>query len=377
MNTLFFKKTLDDDASYTEIEIEDLPTIKFKSFELFDDSGIYLDNNKLFFAYYGKVPNIKEIEDVDCSKLHLLLQTKYATEIQQKHYKQVYCGAQKRMKHADIIFIMKDGTLLDVCHRRFCVLFTQNNEEVAQEWINRAKPYIKKQSTKNQICLVTTGQEGLRRTSIKFKKPKLNINMNYNEDIVDIHKKIVAKLKVKNGSGLFLFHGLPGTGKSTYIKYLIHYLNKDVIFMSPRLAGSLDAPDLTSFLIKNKNTVIVIEDAEELITAREGGRNSTISTLLNLTDGLLGECLGIQIIATFNTHVANIDSALLRKGRLQALYEFKELNIAKSKALLQAIGIHHYNVEKPMTLADIYNLKETDFQTQKERAPIGFIQNRA
>ncbi len=144
--------------------------------------------------------------------------------------------------------------------------------------------------------------------------------------------------------------------------------------MSPKLAGNLDAPELMSFLIRNTNTVIVIEDAEELITARDGGRNSSISTLLNLTDGLLGECLNIQVIATFNTQIADIDKALLRKGRLQTLYQFKELTIAKSNSLLQELGVKDYYTNRAMTLAEIYNTKEETFQFKVERATIGFIQ---
>lgn len=144
--------------------------------------------------------------------------------------------------------------------------------------------------------------------------------------------------------------------------------------MSPKLAGNLDAPELMSFLIRNSKSVIVIEDAEELITARDSGRNSSISTLLNLTDGLLGECLNIQVIATFNTQIANIDKALLRKGRLQTLYEFKELSIVKSNALLQEIGVTNYYTNKAMTLAEIYNTKEEAYQFKNERTAIGFIQ---
>ncbi len=98
--------------------------------------------------------------------------------------------------------------------------------------------------------------------------------------------------------------------------------------------------------------------------------------LLNLTDGLLGETLGIQVIATFNTDLQNIDKALLRKGRLTALYEFKPLSIEKSKMLLQESGIKDYFVTQPMTLADIYNTKNEDYQFKRSTHPqIGFLSN--
>lgn len=86
------------------------------------------------------------------------------------------------------------------------------------------------------------------------------------------------------------------------------------------MAGEIENLTRTPFFLENRNFVMVIEDAEELITSREEVRNSNLSMLLNLTDGLLGKSLGIQIIATFNTDVKNIDKALLRKGRLSIIF---------------------------------------------------------
>ena len=79
------------------------------------------------------------------------------------------------------------------------------------------------------------------------------------------------------------------------------------------------------------------------------------------------------MICTFNTHVTNIDKALLRKGRLTALYEFKALSILKSTALLKKIGNGKYPVSDPMTLADIYNSCEQHFEfNMKKKNAIGF-----
>jgi ATP-dependent 26S proteasome regulatory subunit len=142
--------------------------------------------------------------------------------------------------------------------------------------------------------------------------------------------------------------------------------------MSPSQASNLESPEFGMFLLANTNSIIVIEDAEELIVSRADKRISSISALLNLSDGLLAESLGIQVIASFNTNITNVDKALLRKGRLTALYEFKELSLLKSISLVAAIGFSNYNVTKPMTLADIYNIQETAFQLKPEQNTIGF-----
>ncbi|MFY7964098.1 MAG: AAA family ATPase [Chitinophagaceae bacterium] len=344
----------------------------YKSFDVFENSEGYINIERIFYAYYQQIPNIKKIFDVNCPRMIEAIYHYKTDKVLKIHYKQHYSKKNDKMMYKHLIYFMKCGCVVDVESDEISVAFSPENETVAQLWIDWLKLYTKrKKPITNEICLITQSTKGLDITELKIKKPKLNLTKNYNDDIIEMHRAIIKKLKEKNANGLFLFHGLPGTGKSTYIRFLIHHLNKNVIFMSPKLAGNLDTPALMTFLIQNSNSIVVIEDAEELITAREGGRNSSISTLLNLTDGLLGECLNIQVIATFNTQVANIDKALLRKGRLQTLYEFKELSILKSNSLLQEIGETNYYTNRGMTLAEIYNMKETEFAFTK-KAVIGF-----
>ena len=137
------------------------------------------------------------------------------------------------------------------------------------------------------------------------------------------------------------------------------------------MAGELDNLSMTPFLLENRNSVLVIEDAEQLITSREEVRNSNLSMLLNLTDGLLGESLGIQIIATFNTDVKNIDKALLRKGRLSIIYEFKPLALDRTNALLNKLG-HTIEVAHPLAVADIFNFEISNNYEPKLRKAVGF-----
>ena len=115
----------------------------------------------------------------------------------------------------------------------------------------------------------------------------------------------------------------------------------------------------------------MIEDAEDLIISRDNDHNSKLSFLLNLTDGILGECIGIQIIATFNTNLKNIDKALLRKGRLTSIYEFKELEVKKTNALLNKLK-HKIEVEKPLSLAEIFNFEIDNNHQPKIRTAVGF-----
>lgn len=184
-------------------------------------------------------------------------------------------------------------------------------------------------------------------------------------------KLLFKGFQKKNDKGLVLLHGKPGTGKTSYIRHLISIIKKDVIFLPPNMAGAITNPDLISVLIDNPNCIFIIEDAENIIIDREKDGYSPVSALLNISDGLLSDCLNIQIICSFNTDITKVDSALMRKGRLIAKYEFKELEVEKAKQLSKKLGFRS-NLNSPMTLTAIYNQNEKNYEQTKRFNQIGF-----
>jgi energy-coupling factor transporter ATP-binding protein EcfA2 len=193
---------------------------------------------------------------------------------------------------------------------------------------------------------------------------------NYNSDFMQVHETIVGRLKKHNDKGLVLLHGKPGTGKTTYIRYLIGLVEKKVIFLPPNMTNQITNPALITLLIENPNSVLVIEDAEEVILERSQHGSTAVSALLNLTDGFLAECLHVQIICSFNTNLSKIDKALLRKGRLIASYEFKELEIEKAQKLSDNLGRTNI-ISEPMVITDIYNQAEDTYNIES-KVKIGF-----
>ena len=95
--------------------------------------------------------------------------------------------------------------------------------------------------------------------------------------------------------------------KTSYIRYLASMVRKQVIFLPPNMAGAITNPDLISILIDNPNSIFVIEDAENIVINRKKDGYSPVSALLNISDGLLSDCLNIQIVCSFNTDISKID----------------------------------------------------------------------
>jgi len=206
----------------------------------------------------------------------------------------------------------------------------------------------------------------------EFKLPEINfeIEKHYNDDFLPINNIILQRLSDDKGKGIVLLHGAPGTGKTSYIRHLVNKINKKLIYIPSNLARRLGDPDFLPFLQDQKNSVLIIEDAEDILKERTAGDNGTMANLLNLGDGLLSDCLNIQIICTFNAPLTRIDKALLRKGRVIASYEFKPLTIEKSNALLKSLDSDIITT-KEMTLAEVFYEKDRDF-LREEGVGMGF-----
>lgn len=203
---------------------------------------------------------------------------------------------------------------------------------------------------------------------INNKKVELvELDLHYGEGFENFNEQLLNRLN-EDTKGLTLFHGVAGSGKTTYIRYLlrkIKELNKDnnVLYFPPTMVDSITDPSFINFISdwvtdsKGKN-YIFIEDAEPLLESRDMTRNIGITNLLNLTDGLLNDILNIQVIATFNTNLKNIDLALLRPERLTARKEFKKISGERLNKLSEFLNIDKYLLNKEMTLADLYSFKK-------------------
>lgn len=139
------------------------------------------------------------------------------------------------------------------------------------------------------------------------------------------------------------------------------------------MIASITEPTFINFLIENKNSILIFEDCENYIAERSSHNAYTdvVSSILNLADGILSDVVECQIICTFNATIDEIDSALLRQGRLIAEYCFKELTTEKVNEYFASIG-SNYRSDKPLLLSEATNISGKIFKEEKEEIRIGF-----
>lgn len=204
----------------------------------------------------------------------------------------------------------------------------------------------------------------------------------YPEDIPE--KEIINFLK-SDESGIIILHGIPGGGKSTYIKHLILEYPEIMFYLVD--GGTIDKLDQFKKAIiessvakriyrgeddKRKHKAYIIEDCEKILAPRDGIQgNAGMSDLLNLSDGIIGDLSGCKFILTFNSG-KNIDPAILRKGRTKFMYEFKPISGPRLEELGKVAGIElkPEDKEKGLTLAEIFNYDKEEYG--KTGTKIGF-----
>lgn len=188
--------------------------------------------------------------------------------------------------------------------------------------------------------------------------------LHYSADTGGWHKDFVKKLKTRR-QGLTILEGNPGTGKTSYLRHLMGILKEThrFYFIPPATMEMLSSPKFIGFWAQERNSyldkklVVILEDADAVLMTRGSDNRDEVSALLNLTDGMLGDFLSLQIICTINCPVSDIDQALLRPGRLISHRKFERLTSEEASRLAAHLG-RSLPQKEDYLLAEIFSEEE-------------------
>lgn len=331
----------------------------------------------VYVAKYSEVNN--KIILYDCSlyeqeQLHLKdLKLKTISEYAAKEY--AFIDSCKKMGHC-VFFDMhgylltdygivsmygsaKSGLVKKIRSFKIWIDDKSHKQEI-EDFLNNCLVEIPSTNKQRNITVCTQGSYGINKTEIEVKPFDCDINSNYNDDLP--YEKL-NKIINSEEQELILLHGEPGTGKTSIIKKLINdNPSVEFLYFDFNMLTSFSDSKIFDFLMEHKNHVFIIEDCEKLFTDRNNG-NQYLNTMLNLTDGIIGEAFAIKFVCTFNCPPSKIDKAVMREGRLSLIYEFKKLSLEKTKALMPT-------ATEPMTLAQIYHTEDNG--NKKKDKKIGF-----
>lgn len=231
-----------------------------------------------------------------------------------------------------------------VSHKIYINIVTTNKEHL--EFISETQKKLNKKAppkdNKGKINVLTSSYEGLATQELSMAAVPLELT-NYNKVTQEGIAHIVKELKSPLPTGrLVILEGEPGTGKTFLVRSLIKEVKSATFIIVPSgMVGRLSDPSIIPVFMEFKKKkipseeriiekmssggmkddianpiVLVIEDADQCLLTRNANNMDTISTILNLTSGILGDAIDIRIIATTNSHMEDLDKAIIRDGRM-------------------------------------------------------------
>ena len=244
--------------------------------------------------------------------------------------------------------LIKDNIEDYTLYTAYEIIYDSLDIKIFEDFIKTSIIYYEKyycinnEKLKDSISIYITSQEGFYFTHLG-KRNKRNIESVYlpkkqKQDIInDLEKFLNIETKKKynrlgiNYKRIYLLEGLPGTGKTSLITGLASKFNFNIAIVS--FIPKMTDVDLIKSLrtlrdydekdTNTKKTFLVFEDIDCIFKERktnDESRNSiTFSGLLNALDGITTN----DIICFITTNYkCNLDSALLRPGRIDYIMKF-------------------------------------------------------
>jgi hypothetical protein len=132
-----------------------------------------------------------------------------------------------------------------------------------------------------------------------------------------------------------LFHGPPGSGKSSMVAALASTFQLNVAQLA--ISKDLDSAKLALlFQSVPDRTCVLLEDVDALFTERHAETGVSFSALLNALDGIATK-RGLVVFITSN-HLVKLDPALVRPGRVDCLVEFHLPGMEELRLALKTLG---------------------------------------
>jgi hypothetical protein len=170
-------------------------------------------------------------------------------------------------------------------------------------------------------------------------------------------------------ASVLILIGPPGTGKTTFIKNLIHRSKANAkVAYDPKVVSE---DGFFANFIADDSRFLIMEDADEFLQSRIEG-NTMMHKFLNVSDGLISSFDKKLVFSTNLPNVGDIDSALMRPGRCFDVLQFRPLTRVEARGVLDEINdARDLPDGSEMTLAQLFSVQPSG--KAYSRRKVGFL----
>lgn len=341
------------------------------------------------------------VYDVSCKGTSKLSLKEFEEKLFERFGKPAYISESKQKNDPKNIYFLDDNYKFyarcikmksrEKESEKYSIDILSSNKELIDEHISFFQQFFVDEKVDN-VYVISTSNDSLTLNNLGSLGYTF-IRENYSDSVLEGFDYVVSEYnKDEPDGGIVIMNGPPGGGKTNLLKGIISSIkNSTVILLPAKLVAEVDSPGIVNLLLEERSDkygvledgadrtkpnpiLFIVEDADDCLVPRDGANMSTISSLLNYTDGIFGSMLDLRMICTTNADHMEFDAALLREGRLCRHIVVEELSPEKASEVYKRLsGGKEKKYNKPTTLAKVYSDVKGGFKDAKiDKKTVGF-----
>jgi len=277
-------------------------------------------------------------------------------------------------------FVAKLSWQYESSHTGIAIVLSSENIQKSNDYITEVENTLSKFIVKENVVTYTILQnDDSKELNETFYQDSIEVDFNpiATPFIEDIDTYIESFLSSK--APVLILQGEPGTGKTTFVKYLLQIMQSKVQEKREDFKAmySFDEnifylSDFYKRIIYDDYDVLVLEDINQVLHKNQDSeRLNPINKFLSVTDGLISKYKKI-IITTNIESKHHINPALLRPGRCYDVIPFRKLEGVEIDNLCDSVAKDLHLQTESINLSEFYAKCNNEQNSKVISSRVGF-----